>query len=553
MTKKSKRPMHHLSKLKIGTQLRIGFGIVIALMLVLITISLMRMHAISGAMRYQDQVTDTKLEPLYVAREALDQTGMSARNAYIFRDDADAARELAIVDEQKALYLSAVRQLEPVMAGNAQFEKAKAGLLAMAEELKRPRNYRESGQMEAYGEFLVKECSPLRRQIVADIDVLLKSVQRENQQASAAADALFDSSLRLVILCGAVILMVSIATAWMIRSSLLGQLGGEPRYAVEIAGRIAHGELATPVDTKAGDRTSLLYEIRVMRDKLASLVQQVRTGTHTIAGASSEIAMGNQNLSERTEQQAETLEKTVAAMEELTAAVRRNADNARQANALAGSASDIASEGGVVVQQVVATMGQIDAASRKIVDIIGVIDSIAFQTNILALNAAVEAARAGEQGRGFAVVASEVRSLAQRSAAAAHEIKHLIDSSVASVSDGSRLVQQAGGTMQQVVASVQRVTAVVAEISDASQAQTEGILAVNDAIAQLDENTQQNAALVEEAAAASQSMSQQADHLSHLVGAFKLSAEQRDAEVAANDEGPVTIDITPVQQRIGMR
>jgi methyl-accepting chemotaxis protein len=545
--------MHPLSKLKIGTQLRIGFGIVIALMLVLISIALLRMHAISGAMRYQDQVTETKLEPLYVAREALDQTGMSARNAYIFRNDADAARELAIVDEQKALYLSAVRQLEPVMAGNAQFEKAKAGLLAMAEELKRPRNYRESGQMEAYGEFLVKECSPLRRQIVADIDVLLKSVQRENQQASAAADALFDSSLRLVILCGAVILMVSIATAWMIRRSLLGQLGGEPRYAVEIAGRIAHGELSTPVDTQAHDRTSLLYEIRVMRDKLASLVQQVRTGTHTIAGASSEIAMGNQNLSERTEQQAETLEKTVAAMEELTAAVRRNADNARQANALAGSASDIASEGGVVVQQVVATMGQIDAASRKIVDIIGVIDSIAFQTNILALNAAVEAARAGEQGRGFAVVASEVRSLAQRSAAAAHEIKQLIDSSVASVSDGSRLVQQAGGTMQQVVASVQRVTAVVAEISDASQAQTEGILAVNDAIAQLDENTRQNAALVEEAAAASQSMSQQADHLSHLVGAFKLSAEQMDAEVAANDEGPVTIDITPAQQRIGMR
>nr|WP_034331758.1 methyl-accepting chemotaxis protein [Herbaspirillum sp. B39] len=545
--------MHPLSKLKIGTQLRIGFGIVIALMLVLISIALLRMHAISGAMRYQDQVTETKLEPLYVAREALDQTGMSARNAYIFRNDADAARELAIVDEQKALYLSAVRQLEPVMAGNAQFEKAKAGLLAMAEELKRPRNYRESGQMEAYGEFLVKECSPLRRQIVADIDVLLKSVQRENQQASAAADALFDSSLRLVILCGAVILMVSIATAWMIRRSLLGQLGGEPRYAVEIAGRIAHGELSTPVDTQAHDRTSLLYEIRVMRDKLASLVQQVRTGTHTIAGASSEIAMGNQNLSERTEQQAETLEKTVAAMEELTAAVRRNADNARQANALAGSASDIAREGGAVVKQVVATMGQIDAASRKIVDIIGVIDSIAFQTNILALNAAVEAARAGEQGRGFAVVASEVRSLAQRSAAAAHEIKQLIDSSVASVSDGSRLVQQAGGTMQQVVASVQRVTAVVAEISDASQAQTEGILAVNDAIAQLDENTQQNAALVEEAAAASQSMSQQADHLSHLVGAFKLSAEQMDAEVAANDEGPVTIDITPAQQRIGMR
>ena len=539
MTKKSKRPMHHLSKLKIGTQLRIGFGIVIALMLVLITISLMRMHAISGAMRYQDQVTDTKLEPLYVAREALDQTGMSARNAYIFRDDADAARELAIVDEQKALYLSAVRQLEPVMAGNAQFEKAKAGLLAMAEELKRPRNYRESGQMEAYGEFLVKECSPLRRQIVADIDVLLKSVQRENQQASAAADALFDSSLRLVILCGAVILMVSIATAWMIRSSLLGQLGGEPRYAVEIAGRIAHGELATPVDTKAGDRTSLLYEIRVMRDKLASLVQQVRTGTHTIAGASSEIAMGNQNLSERTEQQAETLEKTVAAMEELTAAVRRNADNARQANALAGSASDIASEGGVVVQQVVATMGQIDAASRKIVDIIGVIDSIAFQTNILALNAAVEAARAGEQGRGFAVVATEVRNLAQRSAAAAKEIKQLIDTSVGNVDTGTRLVERAGETMEQIVASVQQVTDVMGEISAASHEQSLGIEEVNKAIALMDQVTQHNAALVEEATAAVATLQEQAVNLTRAVGVFQLDAPDATGVVATPALAPV--------------
>ncbi|WDZ95980.1 methyl-accepting chemotaxis protein [Herbaspirillum sp. WKF16] len=543
--------MNYLGRFNIGTQLRLGFGIVIVLMLILVSFALMRMNAISAAVKHQDVVRATKLEPLYVAREALDQTGLAARNAFIFEDQADAARELAILDEQKALYLDALRQLEPVFGGDAQFAKVKSGLLAMSEELKRPRKYREAGQLAEYGVFLVKECSPLRRQIVQDIDVLLKSVQKENAQASAMAEGLFDSSLRLIMTCAGVILAVSIATAWLIRKSLLGQLGGEPRYAVEIAGRIAHGELSAAIDTQRDDASSLLFEIRLMRDKLASLVQQVRIGTHTIAGASSEIAVGNQNLSERTEHQAETLEKTVAALDDLTQAVRRNADNAHQANQLASSASDIAAKGGDVVSQVVTTMGVIDDSSRKIVDIIGVIDGIAFQTNILALNAAVEAARAGEQGRGFAVVASEVRSLAQRSAAAAKEIKTLIDSSVASVADGNRLVQEAGGTMQEVVSSVQRVTAIVAEISEAGRAQTQGIQAVNDAISLLDENTQQNAALVEEAAAASQSMSQQAAHLTRLVDAFKLSQAQMDGNVV---EGLAhEIDVTPEQARLAAR
>jgi methyl-accepting chemotaxis protein len=527
--------MNYFKSLKIGTQLRLGFGILIVLMLVLITFALMRMNSISTAIKSQEHMRAVQLDPLYVAREALDQTGLAARNAFIFQDPADATKELAILDEQKALYLATLKDLEPRFAGNAQFAKVKSGLLEMATELNRPRKYREANQMTEYGDFLVKECSPLRRRIVQDIDILLKSVQQQSDDDSQAAQSLFDSSLRLIMICAVIILAVSVVTAWLIRRALLSQLGGEPRYAVEIAGRIAHGELSTSVHTDHDDDSSLLFEIRLMRDKLASLVQQVRIGTHTIAGASAEIASGNMNLSERTEQQADTLEKTVAAMEELIRTVRLNAENAHQANQLASSASDVAIRGGDVVSQVVDTMGVIDDASRKIVDIISVIDGIAFQTNILALNAAVEAARAGEQGRGFAVVASEVRSLAQRSASAAKEIKELIDHSVTSVADGSRLVQQAGGTMGEVVASVKRVSDIVAEISKSSHAQTTGITAVNEAISLLDQNTQQNAALVEEAAAASQSMSQQAEYLTELVGTFKLSEQQMDGTVLDNE------------------
>ena len=325
----------------------------------------------------------------------------------------------------------------------------------------------------------------------------------------------------MVFLCG-IAIAVGTAAAWFIVRGLAKQLGGEPSYAAEIAGRIAEGDLAMAIKTRANDSTSLLFAMKTMRDSLSRVVGEVRQGTDTIATASSEIAAGNMDLSSRTEQQASSLEETAASMEELTSTVKQNADNARQANQLALSASGVAVKGGSVVAQVVDTMSAINASSRKIVDIIGVIDGIAFQTNILALNAAVEAARAGEQGRGFAVVAAEVRNLAQRSAAAAKEIKTLIGDSVDKVEEGSKQVAQAGKTMEEIVGSVKRVTDIMGEIAAASQEQTLGIEQINQSITQMDQVTQQNAALVEEAAAAAQSLQEQASGLSQVVSVFKL-------------------------------
>jgi methyl-accepting chemotaxis protein len=323
-----------------------------------------------------------------------------------------------------------------------------------------------------------------------------------------------------MLILGAIAVALSVLAAVFITRGLLKQLGGEPDYTAKIAGSIAHGDLSIAIDD--ANKGSLLFEMKEMRNSLVNIVGQVRVGTETIGTASREIAAGNIDLSSRTEMQASSLEKTASAMEELTSTVKQNADNAREANQLAASASDVARKGGEVVSQVVDTMGSINASANKIVDIIGVIDGIAFQTNILALNAAVEAARAGEQGRGFAVVASEVRNLAQRSAAAAKEIKTLIGDSVEKVERGSKLVGQAGVTMDEVVASVKRVTDIMGEIANASQEQSAGIAQVNLSIIEMDSMTQQNAALVEEAAAAAQSLQDQASELAHVVSIFKL-------------------------------
>ncbi|MBO7777494.1 methyl-accepting chemotaxis protein [Burkholderia pseudomallei] len=319
-----------------------------------------------------------------------------------------------------------------------------------------------------------------------------------------------------------VIGLVITAAMLVIIRNVRASLGGEPDEAASLAARIAAGDLTRPVAVRAGDGTSMMAAMRDMQGRLRSTIGGIRRAAESIAAASHEIASGNHDLSQRTEQQAASLEETAASMEELTATVKQNAENARQASGLANNASEIALKGNDVVSRVIGTMGEINDSSRKIADIIGVIDGIAFQTNILALNAAVEAARAGEQGRGFAVVAGEVRSLAQRSATAAKEIKQLIDASVERVNNGSALVGQAGETMTEILQAVRRVTDIMGEIAAASEEQSSGISQAGRAVTQMDEMTQQNAALVEEAAAAASSLQEQAARLRESVSAFQV-------------------------------
>jgi methyl-accepting chemotaxis protein len=359
----------------------------------------------------------------------------------------------------------------------------------------------------------------LEKDILKIVDFETAGAAREGQ----AADEAYSHAIVFVLSLIAAAVVLALGIALFIARHLSKQLGGEPSEAAALAAHIAAGNVSVAVPLKAGDQSSLMYSLGMMREQLTSMVQGIKHSSTSISLAAGEIAQGNNDLSQRTEEQAASLEETASSMEQLTATVRQNADNARQATELASTASVIAQRGGEVVGRVVQTMHGISDSSVKVADIISVIEGIAFQTNILALNAAVEAARAGEQGRGFAVVAGEVRTLAQRSASAAKEIKELIGESVNRVDAGSKLVDEAGTTINEIVLSVQRVTDIMSEISAASDEQSTGIEQVNRAVSQMDEVTQQNAALVEQASAAAQSMAQQADELLDAVSVFKVA------------------------------
>ncbi|WP_081626824.1 methyl-accepting chemotaxis protein [Herbaspirillum frisingense] len=511
-----------IANLKLGARLGLGFGLVLALLAGITGLAIASLSTLHQGTR---QIVEDRYPQVLLANDVLlhiSENASAMRNLLLLDDHQKLIEEIARIDKGEAAIGEDLGKLQARLS-------SEQGRKSFAEILSLRASYRQGQQrflqlastgatMDAT-ELLMTSLRQDQDKYIARlksyISVGTMMMERSGQEA---ADQYHGKTLIMLAIAALAVLLGGGFAWWTTRS-----ITRPVRHAVEVAQQVADGNLCSEIRAGARDEIGQLLEaLRQMNGSLTRIVADVRGGAETIATASAEIAGGNLDLSARTEQQAGSLEETAAAMEELTSTVRQNAENAQQANQLASDASGVAARSGEVVQQVVSTMQGISEASRRIVDIIGVIDGIAFQTNILALNAAVEAARAGEQGRGFAVVASEVRSLAQRSATAAKEIKALIDDSVAQVDAGGRLVVQAGATMGEVVDSVRRVSHIVGEISMATQEQRAGIEQVNHAITHMDETTQQNAALVEQAAAAAQSLQDQSQRLRELVGVFRL-------------------------------
>ncbi|MBB3117820.1 methyl-accepting chemotaxis protein [Pseudoduganella violacea] len=527
---------------KIGVRLAAGLGLALLFMIGISAIGILNLGKLDEG---TDDLAADKVPKVIEAYEAIggvNDIARAMRNAMLSSDAETVKKELKRVEDKKTEIAGHLDKLAKLIEDDTDAE-SKAKLKAVLEARDRYLVVQASFlQKSADGgkrdESVAYLLSAVRKEQTAYLNALTDLVKYQTAavaQARTAAGEAYAGARNMMVALTLVATLLAASVLWLVTRSITSPLN----RAVGMAQAVASGDLTMRVECHTRDETGqLLRALAHMNDSLAHTVGKVRSGSDTITTASNEIASGNLDLSSRTEQQASSLEETASSMEELTSTVTQNAENARQATQLVVAASEFAVKGGQVVGEVVSTMGAIKESSGRIVDIISVIDSIAFQTNILALNAAVEAARAGEQGRGFAVVASEVRNLAHRSAAAAKEIKELIGHSVETVDAGSRLVAEAGSTMDGIVSSVQQVADIMRQISAASQEQSSGISQVNQAIVQIDDVTQRNAALVEEAAAAAQSMREQAEMLAEAVAVFKIGGQQGGHQAPRGGQGP---------------
>ena len=519
--------MFHFRTLPLRYKLALGFAVGVVVSLALAVASMLAVRTLAGDLH---TVVDDRVAKYELLTHAQNNAGISAialRNLVLDESGVRRAQEMARLDEVRKHNSEIYEKLEHLV-------KLPKGRALFAEILEKRKLYASAsdsikaaiaaGDLARAKLVLLDDMPKLHEDYFQAIDALI-AFQQELMEGDAVRATATSDNIALLLGSGvAAAVLLSLLAGWLATRSITRELGGEPADVAKIARAVAEGNLGSRIVVDDADHHSVMASMRDMQSSLRSIISQVRASADHIATGAAQIATGTQDLSARTEQQASSLQQTAASLEQLTGTVSQNSESAREADRLAAGASGVAGTGGRVVGEVVGTMDDITTSSRKIADIISVIDGIAFQTNILALNAAVEAARAGEQGRGFAVVAGEVRNLAQRSAQAAKEIKTLIGASVERIDNGSRQVSQAGETMNEIVSQVSRVSQLIAEISNATQEQSSGIEQVNAAMVLLDQATQQNAALVEESAAASESLRQQAAHLLDSVASFKLEA-----------------------------